>query len=57
MADEKRNEIKELIEWGSFQVFAKDEIPDDANVLPSRSILSTKTNDGQIVHKARFPIG
>lgn len=58
MTEAKRNEIRNLIERGTFKVVCREDVPLDANVLTGRFVLCIKsTPDGNIKHKARFVIG
>lgn len=53
-----RTEIANLLNRGTFKVLLKDEVPNDANILPERFVLALKsTMDGKIKHNARFVIG
>lgn len=58
MDDAKKNEIKNLLEKGTFKVILKEEIPHDGNVLPGRFILVIKSSiDGKTKYKDRYVIG
>ncbi len=58
MSRAKRDEIKGLLERGTFSIILREEVPPDGNVLPGRFVLAIKsTEDGQINFKARFVIG
>ena len=58
MQKAKLDEIRNLMKRGTFKVVLKEDIPDDANVLPGRFVLALKSDiDGKIIHKARFVIG
>lgn len=58
MTDEVKTEVKELIDRKTFKTILKEDIPEDANVLPGRFVLSIKSaQDGSQRYKARFVIG
>lgn len=58
MRDAKQQEIRNLFRRGTFQIVLKEEVPDDANILPGRFVMTIKsTVDGSIKHKARFVVG
>lgn len=58
MTQAKKNEIRGLLERGTFRVILREEVPRDANVLPGRFVLAIKsTEDGQVKFKARYVIG
>ena len=58
MREAKLQEIKNLLNRGTFKVILREEIPKDVNVLPGRFVLALKsTEDGEIKHKARYVIG
>ena len=56
--DEKRKELQGLINRGVFRVVIRQELPADANIVPSRYVLAIKHGEsGQTRLKARFVIG
>ena len=58
MSQAKRNEMKGLLERGTFSIILREEVPKDANVLPGRFVLAIKSaEDGQVKFKARYVIG
>ena len=58
MESARRQEIKNLLERGTFKVILKEDIPKDANILPGRFLLSLKsTEDNNVKYKARYVIG
>ena len=58
MSKAKRNEIRGLLDSGTFRVILREEILPDGNVLPGRFVLATKfAEDDQVKFKARCVIG
>ena len=58
MTDAKKQEIRNLLERGTFKVILKEEIPSDANVVPGRFVLTIKSSlDKKVKYKARYVIG
>ncbi len=58
MTKAKRDEVKGLLERGTFSIILREEVPPDGNVLPGRFVLAIKsTENGEIKFKARFVIG
>lgn len=58
MTQAKKDEIRGLLDRGTFSVLLREEIPQDANVLPGRFILAIKSaEDGKIKFKARYVSG
>lgn len=57
MKDAVRAETEELLQRGTFKVIIREEMPPDANVIPSLFVLPIKsTEDGQIKFKVRYVI-
>eukprot|EP00737_Agarophyton_chilense_P000247 gb/GEZJ01000282.1/.p1 GENE.gb/GEZJ01000282.1/~~gb/GEZJ01000282.1/.p1 ORF type:complete len:768 (+),score=79.54 gb/GEZJ01000282.1/:1785-4088(+) len=57
MSEAKKSEIRNL-QRGTFKDILREEIPEDANILPGRFVLAIKsTVDGEIKHKPRYVIG
>jgi len=53
----KMNELAGLAKRGVFKIVWKEEIPDNANVLGSRFVLSIKNKDSdEEIYKARFVV-
>ena len=58
MSQAKRDEIRGLLDRGTFSVILREEVPPDGNVLPGRFVLAIKSaEDGQVKFKARYVIG
>ena len=58
MSQANRDEIRRLLDRGTFSVILREEVPPDSNVLPDRFVLAIKsTEDGQVKFKARYVIG
>ena len=58
MDEAKREEIKNLLDRGTFKVIPTEDVPQDGNVLPSKFLLVIKsTEDGKTKYKARSVIG
>ena len=58
MTEAKKQEIKNLLQHGTFKVILQEDIPKDGNVLPGRFVLAIKSSvDGRIKYKARYVIG
>ena len=58
MAKAKCDEIKNLLERGTFKIIFREDILPDGNVLPGRFVPNIKsTEDGEAKFKARFVIG
>lgn len=54
MTQAKKDEIRGLLDRGTFSVLLREEIPQDANVLPGRF---KSAEDGKIKFKARYVSG
>ena len=58
MEEAKREEIKNLLDRGTFKIILTEDVPQDGNVLPGRFVLAIKsTDDGKTKYKARYVIG
>ena len=58
MSQAKRDEIKRLLQRGTFSIILREEVPKDANILPDRLFLALKSaDDGQVNFKARYVVG
>ena len=58
MPQAKRDEIRGLLDRGTFSVILREEFPPDSNVLPGCFFLAIKsTEDRQVKFKARYVIG
>ena len=56
--DAKRKEIEELINRGTFKIVLQEDLPENANIIPSRFVLAIKNGENnKEVHKARFVLG
>lgn len=54
----KRQEIKNLLDKGTFEITLDGEVPPKANALPGRFVLTLKSiKDGKIKYKARYVFG
>ena len=57
MSQAKRDEIRGLLDRGTFHFILREEVPPDGNVLPGRFVLSIQsTEDVQVRFKARYVI-
>ena len=53
-----KEEVRDLLQRGTFKVMLKEELPDGANALTARFVSAIKSNaDGQVKYKARYFIG
>lgn len=51
-------EVKDLLQRGTFKFILKEELPDGANVLTARFVFEIKSNaDSKLKYKARYVIG
>ena len=58
MSQVERDEIRKLLDRGTFGVILREEVPPDGNVLTCRFSLPIKSaEDGQVKFKARYVIG
>ena len=57
MTSAKKAEIRNLLKRGTFKVILREDIPNDANVLPGRFVLTIKsTDDNRAKFKSRYVI-
>ena len=58
MMNAVKKEVIGLFERGTFKIILREDVPENANILPGRFVLAIKsTEEGQEKYKARFVMG